>query len=132
MKANELRIGNYVEHNGNWSYRDHSAPKIIQWEESDFYALGESTIFLEDIKPIQLTEEWLLKFGFEKNKSNKNRFIHYISGFEIERQGSKFAYAVWGGEDAPFLTQFFGHHNYVHQLQNLYFALTGEELTIKQ
>lgn len=60
-----------------------------------------------DENAIPLTEEWLLKFGVES-----------IYDFKIYNDdGDVFYYAV-GCE-------------YVHQLQNLYFALTGEELEIK-
>ena len=72
------------------------------------------------IEPIPLTEEWLLKFGFEMyefdHKANqfrfKERLIVYIDGFLYDHGTSV-------------------KLQYVHQLQNLSFALTNEELTIK-
>ena len=129
MEAKELRIGNYV--------KDHlDRVQKVSETRSDAYIcyLSNGTKLkykLNTTKPIPLTEDWLLKFGFEEKCSIKNRFINRAD-FELEFQGDKVAYCVWGGEDAPHLTQFFGHCKYVHQLQNLYFALTGEELTIKQ
>ena len=125
MDAKELRIGNYV--NLIADGHEHE-PDTFKWSIDD-YEYYETVMF--NILPIPLTEEWLVKFGFEEKDSRKNRFINRAD-FELEFQGDKVAYCVWGGEDAPHLTQFFGHCKYVHQLQNLYFALTNEELTIKQ
>lgn len=84
----------------------------------------EST--LSNIKPIPLTEEWLLKFGFEKG----NDFIGDC--FYIEREKEDFVLH-------PKKDYFYFYFLYdsvevkhVHQLQNLYFVLTNEELTLKE
>jgi hypothetical protein len=118
MKSRELRIGNYFK-------TDTGSETIIQ--ASGIAAIENGFLKAE---AIPLTEEWLLKFGFQEKDRRQNRFIKN-DDFELEFQGDKVAYCVWGGEDAPHLTQFFGHCKHVHQLQNLYFALTGEELEIK-
>jgi hypothetical protein len=75
-------------------------------------------------KPIPLTEEWLLKLGLEKigiwtfslNLVGNLDLIYYLGekGWSI---GLK-SYSD------------FSNLKYVHQLQNLYFSLTGKELTI--
>ncbi len=56
MKANELRIGNWVE---------------ITQPKKGIYTTVEQSTFSTNIennfKPIPLTEEWLLKFGFTNN-----------------------------------------------------------------
>lgn len=123
MKAEELRIGNFVLHNGNWSYRSHSAPSVISWEESDWYALGEYTISLEDVSPIPLTEKWLIDFGFEKDDYCQH---YYTLDFEIRLHDDKWLYCP--------ISEYFPAYSvvlpYVHQLQNLYFAITGEELQL--
>jgi hypothetical protein len=71
-----------------------------------------------DFEPIPLTEEWLLKFGFEW----KNHGLHKDNW--VIRQ--------FGGDWTIFLSNEKYNFDiklcYVHQLQNLYFALTGEEL----
>jgi hypothetical protein len=66
----EIKIGNWFHHNANWCYRrDENETKmkdfLFQWNDSDWYALGESTLFLENISPILITEEILLKCGFK-------------------------------------------------------------------
>ena len=124
MKVTELRINNWVQ------FKHTETPvRVIL---GDFVMAREyKDERLDDYEPIPLTEEWLVKFGFEK-KQNKfdNRWDNEY-GFEIEVQGDKYAYCVWD-ESAPHLTTFLGHCKYVHQLQNLYFALTGEELTLNK
>ena len=122
MEVKDLRIGNYISPLGIGVTK---VEGFCIWDNliqsSDFAERG-----IEDFEPIPITEEWLLKFGF-KELNIKNRFITEC-GFEIEKQGFNYAYVLWGGEDAPFLTQFIGHCKYIHQLQNLYFSLTGKEL----
>lgn len=123
MTANELRVGNWVEKDGE-IYQASSA-SIVLLER------GEATI-----NPIPLTEEWLLRLGFGQNVP-KNAWWNEIE-FLIGQDVSRFYLAKFGGtsenpiiEDAiPVLDSI--NITTVHQLQNLYFALTGQELTIKQ
>lgn len=120
MKANELRIGNYVKSLNTVCTIDCIFRQQV--EVSNNYE--EWTPDLEDIKPIPLTEDWLLKFGFNKGEDIVGYcfFIELenIEDFTIHLQDGKLVYFY---EDLEL--------KYVHQLQNLYFALTGEELTIK-
>jgi hypothetical protein len=113
MKANELRIGNWVE---------------ITQPKKGIYTTVEQSTFSTNIennfKPIPLTEEWLLKFGFTNNNVDsiyeiKNYYLEYIQDGNLNFYF--FEYGEWFIKIA-----------HVHKLQNLYFALTGEELTIKQ
>lgn len=124
MNAAELRIGNWI----------YLFSKYKPYQIMNGHHIGEiqdAPMFFE-AKPIPLTEEWLLRFGFEKfNHSVKEYWA--INDFEIEIHCNKFPVRICGGESAPHLTQFIGHGTkYVHQLQNIYFALTGEELKIKE
>jgi hypothetical protein len=110
MKTTDLRIGNLVLSKG--------VPvqiEEIMWETVR-YCFGEFPI--DYVEPIPLTEEWLLKFGFVSNPYEDR----YEKGtIHIECDKTKGATYLWV-ENMP-------HIKYVHQLQNLYFALTGEELT---
>ena len=123
MKPNELRIGSWVKHPAAvWSHRTEVQGYgyvEFQWEEHDWAGIAECTINLEDVKPIPLTEEWLLKFGFEYSDLNGDSGLWKIPPFQIYGKYNQFIY------------DYKLDVNYVHQLQNLYFALTGEELTIK-
>lgn len=124
MKTTELRIGNYV----NLRYIRPDGTNEVWWAKQvdSIYPdtltfLGQRVDFTEKfIKPIPLTEEWLLKFGFErKNKSFHKRDYQCEWQTVIERRKNFFAYkGTW--------------MQHVHQLQNLYFALTNKELTTKE
>ena len=113
MKASELRIGNWVK----------SLTHGIEYK-IDF--IFESPM-MNEIQPIPLTEEWLLKFGFKKEGQLyvKDFFGDYIGVDADDFSVGTYAFGRIAHAPQPTLMN-------VHQLQNLYFALTGEELTIKQ
>lgn len=135
MKPNELRIGNYVELLGKTKELLYLTKHNGKNETVGYYAGFEKHIPVNFIhlRPIPLTEQWLIDFGFEKERKTLLSCYFYKDDFEIEIHGDKYVFRVYGGESAPHLTQFFAHHTrHVHQLQNLYFALTGEELKLNQ
>jgi hypothetical protein len=117
MEAKDLRIGNLVYIGG----------QINEIELVDFVDIYENyTIGI--YKPIPLTEEWLLKFGFKSDDISweySKRLGNFYIMYDIEinsiyiNDGSRY-----DGADIP------KEIKHVHQLQNLYFALTGQELTL--
>ena len=124
MESKELRIGNYVQ----ILYADND------WRIYDVKVdtLAEIEIYPENIKPIKLNEKWLLDFGFEIIEDGSYELMSkkIIIAFEKE-DNFKEAYISE-------LTQLYPIHwinsvkiKFVHQLQNLYFALTGKELKLK-
>lgn len=114
MKASELRIGNYVSLHG----------ILVEMTASDFN-FDESYF-----KPIPLTEKWLLKFGFE--------YSSFYGNYKIKAGNYSNSIKLYEGEwcyyndDSDAGCYFVTTIKYVHQLQNLYFALTNEELTYEQ
>lgn len=114
LKANELRIGNKIffiicdKENSNLDEK-----KQITVDITDFEFIRDNNSLFEGIP---LTEEWLLKFGFEieelyeYNKAKKEGLIITY--------GDNFFYNTTNIE-------------FVHQLQNLFFALRNKELEIK-
>ena len=129
MKTNELRIGNWVEQPNDGVTR---VTAIL----NDLQIKTETGYVDKYCRPIPLTEEWLLRFGFEKDTyASTNRWILYNHDegevlFEISGSDSYGWVRIFtttnGIEDTD------THFKHVHQLQNLYFALTGEELQIKK
>ena len=125
MKANELRIGNFI----NYRIVD-KLDERQEWDEASIID-GQDLDYLEknpndkDYQPIPLTEEWLLRFGFEKQMAwtfaieltSNLKFVYYLGqkGWSINNK------------NYPDFTNL----KHVNSLQNLYFALTGKELTIK-
>jgi hypothetical protein len=138
MKANELRIGNYVNvpiqeqcpfRIDAFEYCSEKFIKVAQEVKLNGFEVHPLTWYGGDLQSIPLNEEWLLKFGFYINPNYVHpSFDEYIleSGFGIGNFNDEF----WL---VDFLDQTIGSPKikYVHQLQNLYFALTGEELTLK-
>lgn len=108
MKAQDLRIGNWVEetHSGEFGKVDMVVLSIIERMSNHSY------------KPITLTEEWLVKL--KNDGSFKLRFIKSIAAFEVQRK----YVGIESGEEWIFISNV----RYVHEWQNLHYALTGEEL----
>jgi hypothetical protein len=114
MKANEVRLGNLVNYCN--SERVLDAELFLQ-------LLKYTTPF----EPIPLTEEWLLKFGFDFYQNIGSRKFMNFGNLIIETNAHK-DIPVYYTEQRELICII----KYVHQLQNLYFALTSEDLTIKQ
>lgn len=117
LTANELRIGNFVYVFDNilsqvdWIQKESVS---VLYDRQDNLSNG-AIVSYGNAKPIPLTEEWLLSMGFKKfcnDFSKKGIIIHTRKrGFIIKKSVPQM--------------------RYVHQLQNYFFALSGEELTIK-
>ena len=121
MKAAELRIGNWMM--GNKPFR--LAPNDIPLA---YYT--EKTTGEQRWKPIPLTEEWLVKLGFKLFNSDwyELQGVEFVSlDFRISTR--EVSIHVNDQDEMPLCIPTCKH---VHQLQNLYFALTGEELTITE
>jgi len=115
IQANELRIGNYFE-TSNINYS-----KVTSIKQYNVYCESYFPHELELCKPIPLTEEILLKCGFE-GKLTFWKGLLGVSLLDGITMINEFNY------DCEYLHV---RTRYLHQLQNLYFALTGEELDIK-
>lgn len=111
MKATELRIGNWVMYSSK-----------IQVNENK---IRECVDYPERFAPIKLTEEWLERFGFKLPAhtwiGDKFHLSEYGEGSKHPNGG---VWVVAMNKNNAIIAEI----QYVHQLQNLYFALTGEEL----
>jgi hypothetical protein len=113
MEAKELRIGNLIL-NGAGNVSTVSSETIID-------------VILKHIgaEPIILTQEWLMKLGAKKEVLDAGSGIGFYDSYSIgDYELSHVFTNMWGiiGIECKPI-------KYVHQLQNLYFALTGLELT---
>lgn len=118
MTANELRIGNIVKYTSLFNKNSIKNKTISGVDISD------CQIYSEDYQAVPLTEEWLVKFGFSWKYMDDPTGKHWLLGgarflFEYDESPNRFYNGPLGIEI-----------KYVHQLQNLYFALTGKELEI--
>lgn len=126
MKANELRLNNYIYDVYDLKLGKSAVVDIVT--DLTFYDDGSGSINNTDenfFEPIPINAEWLLKCGFE--------CVH-----EMEAYADKHHYGYANCEGTftfmPFCTTDTNCHikiKYVHQLQNLYFALTEKELEIR-
>lgn len=137
MRAQDLRIGNWVN--------EYGVP--IQITPQHILGLHQIEVagkICIDLEPIPLTEEWLIRLGFEKRIIN-NTFPEYF--IECTPKNYKMKYFLffrfglyhttpkgvcdeqgWRPELSGSVHCF--HLQHVHQLMNLFYALTGEELTL--
>lgn len=123
MEAKELRMGNYIRDIE--SEREGYVLTIGKITSTVKMEFSELTQKFEEYEPIELTEEWLLKFQFSEIDEKL-----YCIRFRLNRVD---IYKMISG-DYPFYFRFNQvdvEIKYVHQLQNLFFALTGSELELK-
>tara|TARA_R110002073_G_scaffold331631_1_gene516575 strand:+ start:2894 stop:3250 length:357 start_codon:yes stop_codon:yes gene_type:complete len=118
MEAKELRIGNIVNYFNDGEY---SIISTLDWGYANLN--NASHVDYELLKPIPLTEEWILKFGFKSLDYGEYGRGRYVLDCEYTDKGV-YNFVIGRTCIEVDVTN-------VHQLQNLYFALTNEELTIK-
>ena len=147
MQSNELRLGNLVtiDNEKYWAKLKNMPLKVIaitQMPQLDGSTNGVSlehinqipntfyetySQFIHFIKPIQINEAWLKSFGFQEtyNSQFRLKFDHSVNfiGFDFSKNEDKSMEGF----------RYYGHYmkiKYVHELQNLVYALTGEELSL--
>jgi len=128
MKATDLRIGNLVTDEFYDSFNtilkvesiNEFGINLIIEDDGNYPEIAsrwiEPELTFDKLRGIPLTEEWLLKFGL---KSELNGY-YYIDDFVISLDG----YVYFGIEE-----KYIRSIEFVHDLQNLYYAIKGEELT---
>jgi hypothetical protein len=129
IRANDLRIGNIVEQGG------------IEYI-ADFITIQMA----HNYNPIPLTPEILEKCGFIKTSYSNHKSNPYISQEirDLDFFDHRFNNMVLSGVGRPIEfyeveycpldieeRTYIAKLNHLHQLQNLYYALTNQELEIK-
>ena len=140
MKSEELRIGNLV--------LDTELNKVVEItmigkKGISCFALTydskkEDYIYSSKIEPIPLSEEWVLKFGFEK-KVKEDNDSNLITTYHLGTPNAYFVFeddwslAIADSEDSyeygwNYLAPRKELTDKVHLLQNIFYFLTGQEL----
>ena len=119
IQANELRIGNLLNYD---TAEGDVVIATIDWQDLQ-WATEDPKGFNLVHSPIPLTEEWLVKFGFFEIKPLVLIKRGLLFRDNIKNPCSELTLEVGNGFRVTV--------QYLHQLQNLYFAITGEELEIK-
>jgi hypothetical protein len=124
IDARELRIGNLVKIpfgiGGVYELCGREC-----WLIFNGHSFTESKQLYESIQPIELTEDVLIKCGFKYFPNNKS--------FQFD---TNMGFSLWGRPDTGINVYVEREEcgesiKYLHQLQNLYYCLIGEELEIK-
>jgi len=131
IQIGELRIGNLVGLN-NRVVRVESLNEGWSYFGGEQLEIGRQIVLLhvlfEKAEGIPLTLDWLERCGFEQKE--------VVNSDQDERTfwaHPKMNYYTYDGKkfDAGYGFGDLDHVKYIHQVQNLFFALAGEELTIK-
>jgi hypothetical protein len=139
IRVNELRMDNYIL----FKKFGEGEGKIGQMKAGDFGRVKCDDPENSEYHPIPLTPEWLKRCGFEKDNFAQ---IKEDGGFDVrekwvsaDKEVELFLVVLAGkymtGDNPCYGRKMKGFHRYqpivsIHQLQNLYFALTGDELNI--
>lgn len=108
---------------GNWVFTKEDGESTIE----QAWQIDEGN----ELFGIKLTEEWLVKLGWVWNEEC-NSYEKYPAGdarMNLQKRELNGSYTMFNYVIKAMIAE---KIFYVHQLQNLYFALTGEELTIKE
>lgn len=112
LKANELRIGNWIQDT------DHFKGYFqVQLIGLDSVHSPDFVLRYNEVSGIELTAEWLERFGFIHEGGSGYKAPHNTEHWYFTLKDWFMPKAMAKG--------------YVHQLQNLYFALTSSELVLQ-
>lgn len=136
MEAKDLRLGNLIT--DKWA-SESSAFVVTRITDRSIRYGANFSASCDNVKGIELTPEWLERFGFEKKRKQIainvcGELFNYWTGPILIWEVKEGVYTL----DAVFKNPIHRHPNpsivytTVHSLQNLTFALTGRELELKK
>lgn len=135
MEATDLRIGNLVDYENT----THVVTGIDGATIKSEWLKARHDSYKDDISEhlgILITEEWLARFGLKK-----------MIGYSKETSKNKYLEVAWNDKDKWYVmfrnthigssTRYLDDYvclrtdlKYIHELQNLYFAISGRELEL--
>jgi hypothetical protein len=128
MKAQDYRIGNLVQIDyDDRVFEIHTISDTYPTLNTPEFGIG--VVEWYNIKPIKITEYWLLNFGFELNEDEGD--VKYYEkntiGIKMDDCLDFYCYIKSYKSNSCFFVK---QLEFVHELQNLFYALTKEELKI--
>jgi len=135
MRVEELRIGNWVYYVNEYAKFEELRVSSLHSDNTlrlkkDGESIGCFRAKSLIIKPIPLSDEWFDKFGFEEIAPSQWRLnkILIIELFDEDLPAVKYVVGVQDQSNERMMILPTDNFKYVHQLQNIHFALTGKEL----
>jgi len=125
MTASELRIGNITDKGA-----------IVNLLESGIHVGRGKCFNYDEVNPVELSPDWLERLGFE-NISRTNIFVKVVHRIGATKLKSLAVYLDENSYTVAIVDYYTGvektdllhlNYKYLHQLQNLYHSLTGQEL----
>lgn len=128
MKSNELRIGNIIKAENKIVEVNYLTPVSIGYGNGNFAPHDSIMAFFE---PILITRDILLKMGFQKRVTIDFCECYFIGENPITKDW--LIHFKWLKDELfPFYNNGYFTVKSVHQIQNLYFAITNEELVLNK
>lgn len=142
MKANELRVGNLVTINNEKHYpkmkginlivcgieklrSDEGAKILLNYpKKQENIVIPAFSQFEQFINPIELSDEFMTFFGFKETFMGIYsiwEFDDFGRSFNLTQDSNGFSFQIHGDWEEI---------KYVHELQNIHFITTGEELAM--
>jgi hypothetical protein len=115
IDVRELRVGNLL-------YNERT---VVTIDARSIFDIWDKS---EKYEPIPLSQSWLKRFGFEiaENSYFKGVFNIWVNNICIHQDTFDVTvFSLYNYNDTKVYIQ------YIHQLQNIFFALRGEEITIQ-
>jgi hypothetical protein len=127
MNFKELRIGNIIE--SGIIERMDIGDCIYSMQIIDFEGVRRK---ISNPSPLPITKEWLMRFGYQEHEDGFIILLNEITGMILEKSiyediGIAFDLSFLQNDGHCILLE---EVQFVHQLQNIYFALTDEELKL--
>ena len=140
MEANKLRIGNYVKFydpiNGTNIYRVYYIADYGNISSVSLEGKGQlASCTVKDIEPIELTGDILINIGFKKGYNEiysmalcTDCYDYYISYQNVS--DNKYSFVAYGYNGELKRQIRLDNIQYLHELQNVFFSFTNQELEI--
>lgn len=134
IQANEIRIGNYIAD----IWTPNGLFKVTELRKDKIFYGNCFKAKYDDIRPIPLTEEILLKAGFEKESEddkygrvflipNTKYIIRVVNYGNPQKVDFGYSLEISDNKDWCGIKRIY----FLHDLQNTIFALTGEDIKIE-
>lgn len=146
MDIKELRVGNYVKYNGSivsvYAISNPTPNKDKHFDNKAKVTLwcnGLIDANIDEIEPIPITDELLLKIGFKKKRDGcllyRDHNDEFSIKFDLGYAFIEYANLCFNPEDVTEANYGsvleFPNRLHLHTLQNIWHLLTGKELEIK-